>query len=63
VELIQCVKIEANGVYIVGDFAELHTLIDNIVPDAESIEEGETVTITFPKMTQQELDALPEFEG
>lgn len=62
-ELIQCVKIEANGVYIVGDFAELHTLIDNIVPDAESIEEGETVTITFPKMTQQELDALPEFEG
>jgi len=63
VELIQCVKIEANGVYIVGEFAELHTLLDNIVPDAESIEDGETVKITFPKMTQQELDALPEFEG
>ena len=62
-ELIQCVKIEANGVYIVGEFAELHTLLDNIVPDAESIEDGETVKITFPKMTQQELDALPEFEG
>lgn len=62
-QTVQCVQIEADGIFIVGEFAELHTLLDNIVPDAACLEEGQTVTITFPRMTQAELDAMPEFEG
>ncbi|PXV60702.1 hypothetical protein SAMN04487785_102430 [Dyella jiangningensis] len=60
---IRCVRIETDGTYIVGPLAELHTLLDSVLPHEDDIEDSETVTLTFPLMTLAELDALPEFEG
>jgi hypothetical protein len=62
--LVQCVRLQIEGEpYLIGEFSEFHDLFATMVPDAESISEGQTLTITFPRLSRGELDAIPEFEG
>lgn len=61
---IQCVKIEQEGMpFIIGEFCFISDLIELSVGPTNYIDPETSITVTFPRMTREELDAIPEYEG